>query len=169
VLPGTHSKWAVVSGGRIDAFATFLTGELYAVLKEHSILGRMMPTGADARLQPSAAYQRGVRRGLDGAPAGASLLHDLFGTRTLALFGDLAPAATADYLSGLLIGNEIREGRAWATGLGVSTGRVRLVGAPALTERYAAALAQAGTAAIAGPADAAATGLWRIARRASLV
>src|SRR5206468_1917494 len=58
ILPGTHSKWAIVAKGRIEAFATFLTGELYAVLKEHSILGRMMPTGADAGNAATVAYAR---------------------------------------------------------------------------------------------------------------
>jgi 2-dehydro-3-deoxygalactonokinase len=169
VLPGTHSKWAIVADDGIETFATFLTGELYAVLKDHSILGRMMPPGADAGEDGAAAYDRGVRRGLAAGAAAAGLLHDLFGVRTLALVGDLATAATADYLSGLLIGSEIRAGRAWAVRHGVDAGRATLVGAPALSARYARALAQAGTATVAGPADAAARGLWHIARSAGLV
>lgn len=169
VLPGTHSKWAIVADGAIATFATFLTGELYAVLKDHSILGRMMPPGADAGEDGALAYDRGLRRGLAAGAADAGLLHDLFGTRTLALVGNLAAAATADYLSGLLIGNEIRAGRAWAARHGVDAGRATLVGAAALSARYARALAQAGTASVAGPADAAARGLWQIACRAGLV
>ena len=169
VLPGTHCKWARVTAGRIEAFATFLTGELYAVLKQHSILGRMMAPGNEPAVVDSAAYERGVRRGLATAGSGASLLHDLFGTRTLALFGALEPPAAADYLSGLLIGSEIREGLAWATGQGVEAGHVTLVGAPALTGRYVTAFGVAGIAAGVGPADAAPRGLWRIAQRAGLV
>jgi 2-dehydro-3-deoxygalactonokinase len=169
VLPGTHCKWALVTDGRIDAFATFLTGEAYAVLKEHSILGRMMASGNEPAAIDSAAYERGVRRGLAAAGPGASLLHDLFGTRTLALFGELPPPAAADYLSGLLIGSEIREGRAWAAQQGVDAGRATLVGTPALTERYAMAFGVAGMRAFIGPADAAPRGLWRIAQRAGLV
>ena len=171
VLPGTHSKWAIVADGRIEAFATFLTGELYAVLKEHSILGRMMAPGADVGdcAAATTAYDRGIRRGLAATPIDAGLLHDLFGTRTLALFGDLAPAASAEYLSGLLIGNEIREGGAWAARFGLAGDRAFLVGAPALNARYAHAFALAGVTAVAGPADAAARGLWHIARHAGLV
>ncbi len=172
VLPGTHSKWAIVADGRIETFATYLTGELFAVLRDHSILGRMMASGAAAG-PAGAAFDRGVDRGLDrGHAAGTSpngLLHDLFGARTLALFGTLEPAATADYLSGLLIGSELREGRAWAARRGVEGGVATLVGAPALTARYARALARAGTEVAAGPADAAARGLWQIARSAGLV
>jgi len=169
VLPGTHCKWALVAAGSIETFATFLTGELYAVLKEHSILGRMMAPGNAAAVADPAAYERGVRRGLAAAGPGASLLHDLFGTRTLALFGALSPAAACDYLSGLVIGSEIREGRAWAAQHGADAGRAMLVGAPALTGRYATAFGVAGMAAAIGPADAAPRGLWRIARRATLI
>jgi 2-dehydro-3-deoxygalactonokinase len=169
VLPGTHCKWALVTAGSIEAFATFLTGELYAVLKEHSILGRMMEPGNEPAVVDPAAYERGVRRGLAATGPGASLLHDLFGTRTLALFGALAPAAARDYLSGLVIGSEIREGRAWAAQRGADAGQVLLVGAPALTGRYATAFGVAGVAAIIGPADAAPRGLWQIAQHAGLV
>jgi len=169
VLPGTHSKWAIVAAGRIETFATFLTGELFAVLKDHSILGRMMPSGAAAGEPAAAAFDRGLDRGLAAGTAAAGLLHDLFGARTLALFAQLEPAATADYLSGLLLGSETREGRTWAARHGVDGRRATLVGAPALCARYARALARAGTTAVAGPADAAARGLWHIARSAGLV
>jgi 2-dehydro-3-deoxygalactonokinase len=169
VLPGTHCKWALVDAGCIETFATFLSGELYAVLKEHSILGRMMAPGHEPAVVEAAAYERGVRRGLAAAGPGASLLHDLFGARTLALFGALSPPAAADYLSGLVIGSEIREGRAWAAQHGADSRRALLVGAPALTTRYATAFGIAGTTATIGPADAASRGLWRIAQRAGLL
>ena len=170
VLPGTHSKWAIVAGDRIEAFATFLTGELFAVLKDHSILGRMMPTGGSPGVTAAGnAFDRGLGRSLAAGSPDAGLLHELFGARTLALFGDLAPEATADYLSGLLIGSELCAGRAWAARHGVAGDRVTLVGAPALSARYANALAQAGATVVEGPEDAAARGLWHIARSAGLV
>ncbi len=167
VLPGTHSKWAIVRAGRIESFSTCMTGELFAVLTEHSILGRMVAREE----QPFAAeaFGRGTRSAFNGGNGQGSLLHDLFGARTLALFGELAPGEVADYLSGLLIGNEIAAGRQWAMKCGVDVERVTLVGAPALCGRYSAALAEAGIAASAGPADAAALGLWRIARHAGLL
>ena len=169
VLPGTHSKWAIVGDGRIEAFATYLTGELFAVLKEHSVLGRMMAATPAPRAASTQAFTRGVERGVAAKGKPASLLHDIFGARTLALFRELSETTTADYLSGLLIGSEIREGVAWASGRGVSADRVVLIGAPALVERYTVACALAGVVTVAGPADAAARGLWWIARHAGLV
>src|SRR3989442_13528753 len=106
VLPGTHSKWAIVSDSAIETFATFMTGELYAVLREHSILGRLAAEGRG----DGAAFERGVRLSLRDA---AAMPHDLFSPRTLALTGAPAPLAAADYLSGLLLGAEVAAGRRW--------------------------------------------------------
>ena len=47
LLPGTHSKWVRVIGGRIGSFRTFMTGEVFGALKEHTILGRLMRDGAN--------------------------------------------------------------------------------------------------------------------------
>ena len=57
-LPGTHSKWVEVKNGRIERFSTAMTGEVYAVLKQHSILGRMMEEGTP----DAGAFAEGVRR-----------------------------------------------------------------------------------------------------------
>jgi len=168
VLPGTHSKWAIVGDGRIETFATYLTGELFAVLREHSILGRMMPPGVEAGAA-GAAFDRGLQRGFAAGADDAGLLHDLFGTRSLALFGKLAPEETGEYLSGLLIGRELRDGLAWAARRGADASRVTLVAAAALGERYARAFARAGTVVATAAADAAAHGLWRIALSAGVV
>ena len=130
VLPGTHSKWTIVRGGAIESFATYMTGEVYAVLRDHSILGRMAERTA-ARVRRSAAFARGVQRALTRRATVDSLLHQLFGARTLSLRADLAPEDTGDYLSGLLIGSEIAAGREWARTHGVSDG----VGAPARQPR----------------------------------
>lgn len=99
-LPGTHSKWAEVKDGRIERFSTAMTGEVYAVLKQHSILGRMMGEGT----ADGGAFAEGVGR--SGHAGG--LLHHLFGVRTRALMGELDAAACASYLSGILIGHELR-------------------------------------------------------------
>jgi hypothetical protein len=109
VLPGTHSKWAIVEDGHLTAFATFMTGELFAVLLSHSILGRMADTAAPADAT-SDAFARGVASGL----AGEGLSHVIFGARSLALMGELQPKDVGDWLSGALIGQEIRAARAWA-------------------------------------------------------
>ncbi len=105
VLPGTHSKWARVEHGRVVDFTTFMTGELYAVLIDHSMLGRL--AGHEPGRFSRDAFSRGAARGLDEG----ELSHDIFGARTLALTDVLASDDVADWLSGLLIGREIR-GRA---------------------------------------------------------
>jgi 2-dehydro-3-deoxygalactonokinase len=162
VLPGTHSKWVRVERGRLVDFSTFMTGELFGVLLAHSILGRLaQPAGP----VPGPGFARGVARGLGAG----TLDHDLFGARTLALTGELAPNEVADWLSGLLIGREVRNARAWAQRAGLDGARVRLIGADALVLRYTLAFEQADIAVERGPADAAALGLWRIARAAGIV
>jgi 2-dehydro-3-deoxygalactonokinase len=163
VLPGTHSKWARVEHGRVVDFTTFMTGELYGVLIDHSMLGRL--AGHEPGRFSRDAFSRGVARGL----AAGELAHDIFGARTLALTGALASDDVADWLSGLLIGREVRAARAWALHAGIDPSVVRVIGADALIERYALAMTDAGILVEQGTADAAALGLWRIAVRAGLV
>jgi len=131
VLPGTHSKWATVRAGRVTDFRTFMTGEVYGLFGQHSILARTLD--ADAPLD-EAAFRRGVAR----AGNGAGLLHNAFGVRALALFGRLSPAESASYLSGLLIGEELRQQTL------PESGEVIVIGASALVERYALALGARG-------------------------
>jgi len=164
VLPGTHSKWVHVARGRIVEFETHMTGELYAVLLAHSLLGRLADA-ANAPDVPGPAFSRGVARGL----AGGGLGHLIFGARTLALTGELAPVEVPDWLSGLLIGREIRSARTWANRRGLDAARVRVIGGDALVARYRQALAQADIDAEAGPGDAAVRGIARVARLANLI
>jgi len=163
VLPGTHSKWARVEHGRIVDFTTFMTGELYAVLIDHSMLGRL--AGHEPGRFSRDAFSRGVARGLNEG----ELAHDLFGARTLALAGALVSDEVADWLSGLLIGREIRAARDWALRAGIDPSLVRIIGSDTLTERYEVALGDAGVLAQRASHDAAALGLWRVASRARLV
>ena len=163
VLPGTHSTWARVEHGRIVDFTTFMTGELYAVLIDHSMLGRL--AGHEPGRFSRDAFSRGVARGLNEG----ELAHDLFGARTLALAGALVSDEVADWLSGLLIGREIRAARDWALRAGIDPSLVRIIGSDTLTERYEVALGDAGVLAQRASHDAAALGLWRVASRARLV
>ncbi|HMA30800.1 MAG TPA: 2-dehydro-3-deoxygalactonokinase, partial [Casimicrobiaceae bacterium] len=101
--------------------------------------------------------------------AAGELAHDIFGARTLVLAGLLGPDDVADWLSGLLIGREIRAAREWATHAGADPGAVRIIGDGALSARYERALGDAGIFAETADPDAAAYGLWRIARNAGLV
>jgi 2-dehydro-3-deoxygalactonokinase len=144
-LPGTHSKWVEVKGGRIERFSTLMTGEVYAVLKQHSILGRMIEEGrADAD-----AFAEGVGR--SGKAGG--LLHHLFGVRTRGLMGELSAAASASYLSGILIGHELRSQNAK---------QVHLLGAPALAALYQQAAALLGIEARTLDSDSAVRSLYRL-------
>ena len=158
LLPGTHSKWAEVAGGRIVAFRTFMTGEVFAALKGHTILGRLMREG-----EPDAAgFARGVREGAELGGAGA-LLNRLFATRTYNLMNQMADTALSDYLSGLLIGAEIAEATRRAEA------DVTIVASPALAIRYREALGLLGCPGELAPEDCVAAGHWRIAVAAGLV
>ena len=157
VLPGTHSKWVRVEGGRITDFATFMTGELFDVLAKHSILGRLMTGDA-----PSDA---GFRQGLDAARAGdGGLSGALFSVRALGLFGDVPADALRDYLSGLLIGHELREALAR-----FPASEVLLIGAASLAQRYETALQVSGVGVKCEGESAAVKGLSGIAARAGLL
>jgi 2-dehydro-3-deoxygalactonokinase len=129
VLPGTHNKWARVSEGRVTSFRTFMTGEFYALLSQRSILSKTMDPDAPF---DEAAFTQGVNQSRTGT---GGLLHNAFSTRTLSLFSRLGASALTSYLSGLIIGEEIQ-----AQGLPKGSS-VNLIGAPALTQRYAQALA----------------------------
>ena len=133
VLPGTHNKWARVKDGRVTGFRTFMTGEFYALLSQHSILARTIDAAA---LFDEAAFLSGVAQ----ADNGEGLLHNAFGARTLSLFERMSAGELASYLSGLLIGEELRTQSVRANG------EVVLIGSPALTQRYALALRSLGTA-----------------------
>jgi 2-dehydro-3-deoxygalactonokinase len=131
VLPGTHSKWATVRGGKVMGFRTFMTGEVYGLFAQHSILARTLDANAPL---DEGAFRRGVTRAGDGD----GLLHNAFGVRALGLFGRLSPAESASYLSGLLIGEELGQQPL------PSDGEVIVIGASALVARYALALGEKG-------------------------
>jgi len=150
VAPGTHSKWIRTAGGRITDFRTFMTGELFAAIRKGTILGADMgEPGVD-----NDAFSAGVDRALRDPAVTAAL----FSVRVEGLAGRLSPASSADYLSGLLIGAEV------AAQVDANHRPVILLGAEALSRRYAAALAQGGfqDVRIADAAAATAKGLWRI-------
>ncbi|MBR0670625.1 2-dehydro-3-deoxygalactonokinase [Neoroseomonas soli] len=152
-LPGSHSKWARMERGRVTGFTTHLTGEAFAALAGHTILARM--------LNPSAPHHaRGFARGVARAKQPGGLLHHLFGLRALSLFDEVSEEEAASFLSGLLIGHEV----AAALEEGVAP-PVILVGAPALTSRYAAALDGFGIPHRAAEPDVAAAGLHMIGER----
>ncbi len=132
VLPGTHSKWVNLEGGAIMGFNTFMTGEFYAMLAQHSILVKSLPQQSTA-FEPQAFLQ-----GIDFACGGESLLNTAFSVRVKSLFKLMPPEHAASYLSGLVIGEEL-------VSMQVQPGaEIVLVGSQQLTERYQIALEHLG-------------------------
>ena len=149
-LPGTHSKWVEVREHRIARFTTHMTGEVFAVMKAHSILGRLFAGSAT----DLTGFDAGVQRARD--PGG--LLHHLFGVRARGLFGELADVSAASYLSGLLIGHEL------LSISGAHAAQVYLLGSPELTQLYQRALEQLDRSSVTLDADAVVGGLSRLAQ-----
>ena len=148
VLPGTHSKWVQVQGGRVQHFQTFMTGEVFALMGQHSILGKTMDLHSP--FEPAVFLQ-----GLEQSLKPGSLLHKLFAVRTLGLFERLSAAQLPSYLSGLLIGEEFRTQ--------TPTGPVIVMGSEALTLRYTLALQHLGIPSQSRGAEATWAGLHTLA------
>jgi 2-dehydro-3-deoxygalactonokinase len=156
VLPGTHSKWVSVSNRRVTEFTTWMTGEFYTLLRQHSILARTLPENDAA--PDAAAFGQGAAQALRGR----GLLHTAFSARTLSLFQRMSAQALPSYLSGLVIGEELKSQN-------LQRGdAVVLMGAPALTARYEQALAQLGVSVQRVDAGATWRGLRSIADTLSL-
>ena len=106
ILPGTHSKHVIIEGGRITGFQTFMTGELFDVLANHSLLKHSVgesETAGDQTHDPS-AFLAGVK-----LAQSVSLSAALFRVRTRQVLDGLPPASNRALLSGLLIGSELAE------------------------------------------------------------
>ncbi len=141
-LPGTHSKWVRLEGGRIAGFRTFMTGELFSVIAGHSILRHSIaPEGENAT-----AFAKAVEDML-ADPAG--LTGALFAIRASGLVGRADGAAARSRLSGLLIGAELAATRPQWDGK-----PVHLVGSGSLNDAYATALKTAGASPVRQDAEA---------------
>jgi 2-dehydro-3-deoxygalactonokinase len=157
VLPGTHSKWARIEGGRITRFRTFATGEIFATLTDHSFL-------ANVAKRPSEPDWHALARGLDVARdenGGAGLLSRIFTVRTGWLAGAIDPREMVDYLSGIVVGCEFAE--AAAQGWHAGDGAVIIVGDDDIAQVYRAAAEKFGLSVSLGPENAALIGCLRIA------
>lgn len=129
VLPGTHSKWALVEHGRVFAFRTVPTGELFGLLRDSSTLGVKESSGDAA--QEAAGFAEGLARAQD-----SRVLAGLFAARAMRLRAGRSADWASGYLSGLLIGGEIVEMRAL---FGAEAG-VTVIGDARLGDLYALAL-----------------------------
>ena len=155
VLPGTHSKWVTVRAGQVKSFSTVMTGEFYGLLRRHSFLARSMPE-VDGEFDVPAFDQ-----GVSVALSSRSLMQTAFGVRTLSLFDRVRTQALPSYLSGLVIGEELRS--MMNQGL-QGGGDVVVIGAEALTLRYERALSQQGIGVTTLGAQAGWRGLWAVAQ-----
>jgi 2-dehydro-3-deoxygalactonokinase len=145
-LPGTHTKWVVVEDGAITSFLTAPVGELYALLREHSILAKAAP--GDGPESPE-GFARGVARIVEQGPA--RLPHLIFETRSRQLLDGLPKDEAMGFLSGLLIASDTATTSSWFGDLG----QVSLIGAPALSALYAQAIAALGGSSVAVDGDSA--------------
>jgi 2-dehydro-3-deoxygalactonokinase len=133
--PGTHNKWTVLHQGRIQSFRTVMTGELFSLLKEHSILADLL----QREVEPNEAFKSAAHEAIfhESLPAG------LFSVRASVILGKMKKEDAASYTSGLLIGTDVRIGLTYPTGA-----QVVVMGRPELTRLYAVAVEQAGREAI---------------------
>ncbi len=129
--PGTHNKWVVVRGGAIGSFRTVMTGELFNLLKEHSILADLLA----GEVAPDDAFAAGAKVGFWNSDLPA----ELFSVRARVLLGQAKKEDAASFTSGLLIGTDVRIGLSNPTNADVV-----VMGRPELTRLYAAAIREAG-------------------------
>lgn len=134
-LPGTHSKWVHISAGEVVSFQTFMTGEMFALLSEASVLRHGMQGGG----WDEAAFDPAVS---DALSKPEKLGARLFSLRAEGLVAGLTPHAARARLSGLLIGTELAAAKPYWLGQ-----RVTLIGAENLSAAYARALASQGVVA----------------------
>jgi 2-dehydro-3-deoxygalactonokinase len=134
-IPGTHSKWIKIEDGRIVEFSTYMTGELFSVIGQHSILAHAVE--AAAAPADSEAFQQGLAKALAEPSA---LTASLFRLRAAQLLGFEQRADGAARLSGQLIGSELAD----ATRRLGPLSAVRLIGAGALGKLYESALSAQG-------------------------
>jgi 2-dehydro-3-deoxygalactonokinase len=129
--PGTHNKWATLSHSKISEFQTVMTGELFNILKEHSILSDLM----QGPVEPNDVFKAAALHAINDD----ALTADLFAVRARVLLNQAKKEDAASYTSGLLIGADVR------IGLSIPTGaRIAAIGRPELTRLYAAAIGETG-------------------------
>ena len=150
-MPGTHSKWVQLSGRRVERFITAMTGELFEVLRTHSVL-RHSFDGPIQGPRHDVGFQAGLISGIE-APQKLSAM--LFKVRAGSLLSGRTPDWCAGFLSGLLIGSEIGALREW-----IGEAEIAVVGDATLAELYARGFAIVGSQTrIVDGVDATLTGL----------
>lgn len=129
-MPGTHSKWVDISDGKVSRFATAMTGELYEVLREHSVLRHSLSGDVDGP-----ALEDGMSAGLEaGVSAPERLTSQLFRVRAASLLEGRGADWCSGYLSGLLVGSEVAAHKDW-----IRTVPVPMIGSERLSRLFGAA------------------------------
>ncbi|EKC6209207.1 2-oxo-3-deoxygalactonate kinase [Cronobacter sakazakii] len=134
IMPGTHCKWVQADAQQVDDFRTVMTGELHHLLLTHSLIGAGLPE----QQQSADVFNAGLEQGAEtDAP-----LTRLFEVRAAHVLGSLAREHVAEFLSGLLIGNEVASQlRHWQPD---RHSPLTLVASPSLASRYQRALSLLG-------------------------
>lgn len=121
-LPGTHTKWVSVADQRIGSFSTYMTGELFSWVTQHSIL--------TTQIEGDGFDEEGFQRGLDLSSEPVALTNALFQLRTRYLAGSLQPKQVRAAASGLLIGHEL------ASAVSSVNSTLAICASPALAASY---------------------------------
>ncbi|MEO8018443.1 MAG: 2-dehydro-3-deoxygalactonokinase [Pseudomonadota bacterium] len=137
-MPGTHTKWVSLHKGAVQEFLTAPTGELFAMLCEHSVLVRDQATPI---VHQPADFERGLAESVRHPEV--NLLHRLFQSRSLRIDKQLTAEGAASWMSGLLIGSDVAGALSLFPDL-TRASPVYAIGTPQLTESYARALARHG-------------------------
>lgn len=144
ILPGTHSKWVEIRGGKIVRFSSAMTGELYEVLSQHTVLQHSFTGKVDGE-----NIEAGILDGMEAGLKHPELLSSLiFRTRAASLLSGKGADWCSGYLSGLLVGAEIGGHRDW-----LDDKQVPLIGSARFATLYGTALSQLGYEGV--PIDAA--------------
>lgn len=137
VLPGTHSKWVRLEQGKVAQLATYMTGELFAMLAAGGTLAALMAAGGDDHDGDEAAFAAGMHEAQLGKP----LSNTLFGVRARVVARQMPAASARAFVSGLLIGTEFCAARRQ------QGSAIHIIASHALSSRYASAAAHFGMAA----------------------
>lgn len=163
VLPGTHSKWTEIGEkGKIKTFQTYMTGDLFSAISQNTVV-KLCARDADIQSKYK-CFASGVKLGFETN----SLTSVLFSVRTKFVFDDQKIFDSFEYLSGLLIGNEIKAGVSRFR-FQDAHGAIKIVAEPTLGKRYISALHLLGIEGDYLDLDAAFSGCFRVAKELDIL
>ncbi|MEY2587435.1 MAG: hypothetical protein RLY11_1284 [Bacteroidota bacterium] len=129
IFPGTHAKHVLVKEGKVAGFKTYMTGEVFCQLFSNSILAQSVTPHHDHEGSSKEAFIKGVKEGSNG-----NILHQMFKVRTNGMFSRLSKEDNFSYLSGMLIGAELKDL------LSLQKNRIILCGSGEMMQAYELAL-----------------------------